>query len=152
MKTRVMKRSRGHGVYFPHSILMRGPKMAQSYLKNESAQISRAIQKRVEPASASAAMLLYWAAEMVGENADGLAILKAYAARGVPLPIEVPSALTSISEAKRSCRRGSPASDGCVVPSSSHSRTGPTFWNTAVPSEAHSRGSRTTGRGLHSRG
>jgi hypothetical protein len=67
-----------------------GVRMAQTYLKSESAQISRAIQKRVEPASASAAMSLYWAAEMVGQNADGRAILEAYAARGVPLPIETP--------------------------------------------------------------
>jgi hypothetical protein len=67
-----------------------GASMAQTYLKSESAQISRAIQKRVEPASASAAMSLYWAAEMIGQNADGRAILEAYAARGVPLPIETP--------------------------------------------------------------
>jgi hypothetical protein len=65
-------------------------KLAHTYLTNESAQISRTIQKRVEPASASAALSFYWAAEMVGENADGLAILKAYAARGVLLPIELP--------------------------------------------------------------
>ena len=67
-----------------------GARMVQAYLKNESAQLSRAIQKRVEPASATAAMSLYWAAEMVGQNADGPAILRAYAARGVPLPIELP--------------------------------------------------------------
>ena len=32
----------------------------------------------------------YWAAEMAGKSADGRAILKEYAARGVPLPIESP--------------------------------------------------------------
>jgi len=64
--------------------------MAQTYLKGEGAQLSRAIQKRVEPASASSALSLYWAAEMVGQNAGGPAILKAYAARGVPLPVELP--------------------------------------------------------------
>jgi tetratricopeptide (TPR) repeat protein len=65
-----------------------GARMARTYLDNESAQLSRAIQKCLEPVSASAAMSLYWAAEMVGQEAGGPDILKAYAARGVPLPIE----------------------------------------------------------------
>jgi hypothetical protein len=65
-------------------------KLAQTYHQNESAQISRAIQQRVEPVSASVALSLYWAAEMVGQGGNGRAILDAYAARGVPLPIESP--------------------------------------------------------------
>jgi tetratricopeptide (TPR) repeat protein len=65
-----------------------GARMARTYLDNESAQLSRAIQKHLEPVSASAAMSLYWAAEMVGQDAGGADILKAYSARGVPLPIE----------------------------------------------------------------
>jgi hypothetical protein len=70
--------------------VQQGEKMAQTYLSSESAQISRAIQKRVETTSASAALSLYWAAEMVGGNADGQAILQAYAARGIAMPIELP--------------------------------------------------------------
>ncbi len=64
--------------------------MAETYLKDESAQLSRVIRSKLEPASASAALSLYWAAEMVGPNAGGTDILRAYAARGVPLPIELP--------------------------------------------------------------
>ena len=65
-------------------------RMAQTYLKDESAQLSRVIRSKLEPASASAALSLYWAAEMVGPNAGGADILRAYAARGVPLPIDSP--------------------------------------------------------------
>ncbi len=65
-------------------------KIAQTSVQNEPAQITRAIQQRVEPVSASVALSVYWAAEMVGKNADGPSILGAYAARGVPLPIVSP--------------------------------------------------------------
>lgn len=67
-----------------------GARMARTYLENESAQLSRGLQRTLEPVSANAAMTLYWAAEMVGQDAGGTAILEAYAARGVPLPIEPP--------------------------------------------------------------
>ena len=46
-------------------------RIAQTYLKDESAQLSRVIRSKLEPASASAALSLYWAAEMVGPNAGG---------------------------------------------------------------------------------
>ena len=65
-----------------------GAKLAQTYLENEFAQLAQAIQQRVKPVSAATALSAFWAAEMVGKNADGPAILEAYAARGVPLPIE----------------------------------------------------------------
>ena len=67
-----------------------GARMAQTYLSDESARLSRAMLHRVDPISASAALSLFWAAEMVGKDADAPAILKAYALRGVPLPIESP--------------------------------------------------------------
>jgi predicted negative regulator of RcsB-dependent stress response len=67
-----------------------GTKMARTYLEDESAQLSIAIERKVEPVSASAALSAFWAAEMAGKSADGRAILKEYAARGVPLPIESP--------------------------------------------------------------
>ena len=65
-----------------------GDRIARTYLKNESAQLSRQVRSKLEPTSASAALSLYWAAEMVGPDAGGHDILRAYAARGVPLPIE----------------------------------------------------------------
>jgi hypothetical protein len=65
-------------------------RMARTYLQDESTSISRAIRRRVEPMSASTALTLYWAAEMEGKRDEGLAIIKEYAARGVPLPIGSP--------------------------------------------------------------
>ncbi len=67
-----------------------GTKMARTYLEDESAQLSLAIERRVEPVSASAALSACWAAEMAGKGANGRAILKEYADRGVALPIESP--------------------------------------------------------------
>ncbi len=64
--------------------------MAQTYLEDESAQLFIAIARRVEPTSASVALSGFWAAEMAGKGSEGRAILKEYAARGVPLPIESP--------------------------------------------------------------
>ena len=64
--------------------------MARTYLEDESAQLSVAIEHRVEPAPRRPPSVLFWAAEMAGKDADGRAILKEYAARGVPLPIESP--------------------------------------------------------------
>jgi hypothetical protein len=65
-------------------------KMAETYFANESAQFSRAVERQVKPRFVTTALSAFWAAEMVGKNADGPAILKAYAAQGVPLPFEPP--------------------------------------------------------------
>ncbi len=67
-----------------------GAKMAETYFANESAQLSRAVERQVKPRLVTTALSAFWAAEMVGKNADGAAILKAYAAQGVRVPIELP--------------------------------------------------------------
>jgi hypothetical protein len=62
----------------------------QTYLQDESAQLSRAIVQMVEPASTRVALSVYWAAEMAGQYSGGPDILKSRAPRGFPLPIELP--------------------------------------------------------------
>lgn len=65
-------------------------RMSETYLKDQSSQISRAIKRRVEPCSAAVPLNAYWVGEMQGKAADSRAIVKEYAARGVPLPIDPP--------------------------------------------------------------
>jgi tetratricopeptide (TPR) repeat protein len=64
--------------------------MAQTYLKDESNQLSRAIKRRVEPCAASVPLDEYWTAQMQGKAADSRDVIKEYLARGIPLPIEAP--------------------------------------------------------------
>jgi hypothetical protein len=65
-------------------------KMAETYLKDESSQISRAIKRRVEPCDASVPLNAYWVAQMQGKVPDSRPVIEEYAARGVPLPVEAP--------------------------------------------------------------
>jgi len=65
-------------------------RMSETYLKDESSQITQAIKRRVEPCSASVPLNAYWTAEMKGKVADSRAVIEEYAARGVPLPIGSP--------------------------------------------------------------
>jgi tetratricopeptide (TPR) repeat protein len=67
-----------------------GARIARTFVQDESARISSAVRRRVEPMSAATALSLSWSAEMAGRADEGRAILKEYAARGVPLPIESP--------------------------------------------------------------
>ena len=65
-------------------------KLSETYLKDESNQISRAITRRVEPCAASVPLNAYWTAEMQGKVGDSRAVIEEYLARGVPLPIGPP--------------------------------------------------------------
>ncbi len=64
--------------------------MSETYLKDESNQISRAITRRVEPCSAAVPLSAYWTAEMQGKVGDSRAVIEEYVARGIPLPIGSP--------------------------------------------------------------
>jgi hypothetical protein len=68
------------------------PKLAdrikETYLKSEADQLWRVISLKVDPMNGSAAVESYWAAVMAGKEAEGASIIKAFAARGVPLPAE----------------------------------------------------------------
>jgi hypothetical protein len=64
--------------------------VARTFLHDESGRLDLAIRRRVEPTSAMVALACSWAAEMEGKAAEGRAILKEFAARGVPLPIDPP--------------------------------------------------------------
>ena len=57
-------------------------RMAETYLKDESSQISRAINRRVEPCEASVPLSAYWVAQMQGKVPDSRLVIEEYTARG----------------------------------------------------------------------
>jgi hypothetical protein len=62
---------------------------AKALLQDELGRAERAIDLRLDPVSARTAMHAYWAMQVAGEEAKGLAILKACAGRGMPLPFDL---------------------------------------------------------------
>jgi tetratricopeptide (TPR) repeat protein len=64
-------------------------RMIDALKKDEASRLSRAIALKRSPTSASAALEAYWALKLEGKEAEGKAILKACAARGVPLPVDL---------------------------------------------------------------
>jgi tetratricopeptide (TPR) repeat protein len=64
-------------------------KMLAALKKDEAGRLARAIGLKLAPTSASAALGSYWTLKLEGKEAEGKAILKACAARGVPLPIDL---------------------------------------------------------------
>jgi hypothetical protein len=63
-------------------------KLAAALTKDELHEVKRAVDRKLSPVSATAALQAYWAAQMAGKDAEGRAALKAAAARGVPLPFD----------------------------------------------------------------
>jgi hypothetical protein len=57
---------------------------------DEVRRLAREIGLRLSPVDASRAFECYWALQMAGKEAEGLAILKHCASLGVPMPFEVP--------------------------------------------------------------
>jgi tetratricopeptide (TPR) repeat protein len=57
--------------------------------RDELRRLKRAIELKLAPMSGPTAFQAYWARQMAGEGAKGVEILKACAARGVPLPFEL---------------------------------------------------------------
>jgi hypothetical protein len=64
-------------------------KIAASVVKDDVGQLERYLTLKLSPASASAALDVYWAHQIAGEEAKGVEVLKACAARGVPLPFDL---------------------------------------------------------------
>jgi hypothetical protein len=60
--------------------------IAQTILKDELRAVERLINRRLSPLSAAVAFDEYWECQLAGKEAQGLEVLKAAAARGVPLP------------------------------------------------------------------
>jgi hypothetical protein len=63
--------------------------MIESLGKNESGKLARAIALKLAPANPRTALAGYWALKLEGKEAEGKAILKACAARGVPFPFDL---------------------------------------------------------------
>ena len=57
--------------------------------KDEAGRLSRSIALKLSPTSASAALEVYWELKLEGKEAEGKAVLKACAGRGVPLPFNL---------------------------------------------------------------
>ncbi len=64
-------------------------KVAEAVRKNEAGRVKRSIQAKLSPLSATDAFMAYWALQIAGQEADGIKVLKAYAARGVPMPFDL---------------------------------------------------------------
>ena len=64
----------------------RAAKIKETYAHAEADQLSQVISLKVNSMNGSEALESYWAAVMAGKEAEGLSILKAFEARGVPLP------------------------------------------------------------------
>lgn len=63
--------------------------IARTIWKNDVEHVDRAIMQLLTPYSATAAFDAFWTCQLSGEESKGLAVLKASAARGVPLPFDV---------------------------------------------------------------
>ena len=64
----------------------RAAKIKETYAHAEADRRSQVISLKVNSMNGSEALESYWAAVMAGKEAEGQSILKAFAARGVPLP------------------------------------------------------------------
>jgi hypothetical protein len=62
--------------------------LAAAVKANDLGTLHREIQLRVSPADTGVALRTYWALQLAGKEAEGLAVLKRCASLGVPLPIE----------------------------------------------------------------
>ena len=65
--------------------------MAESIRRDEAAALVRQINARLSPLSAAKAYDQCWAYQIAGDEPQALAVLRRCAARGVPLPIELPA-------------------------------------------------------------
>ena len=65
-----------------------GARLTEALRQSEAERLLRAIQLKLSPTSATAALGSYWALKLEGKEAEGRAILKACAAHGVPLPLD----------------------------------------------------------------
>ncbi len=63
--------------------------MARAFQQSETSRLRADIDRLLAPVSANEAIKSYWTALLAGNEAEGRASLKAYAARGVPLPMEL---------------------------------------------------------------
>jgi tetratricopeptide (TPR) repeat protein len=62
--------------------------VAQAVLRDDLGRIQRSINLKLSPVSGRTAFEAYWASQIAGKEAEGIAILKSYATRGVPLPFD----------------------------------------------------------------
>jgi hypothetical protein len=62
--------------------------IAAALAKDDAHQARLAIGRKLGPVNTGSALLTYWKAQMAGKDAEGRAVLKALAARGVPLPFD----------------------------------------------------------------
>ena len=98
---RVISLIREHGQAFPNS---RSPwewamlrlaypddagDVARAILQDQAGRVERAIERALASTNAVDAFNAYWEALLSGNEAEGLEILRAYAARGVPMPFGV---------------------------------------------------------------
>ena len=63
-------------------------RLAEALKRDELGKVERAIERQLSPLSASDALQACWALQAEGKEAEGLAILKECARRGVPLPFD----------------------------------------------------------------
>ncbi len=63
--------------------------LAEIIKQNEVTQVMRKINLRLSPASGGAALSASWAAEIAGDDAAALDILRRCVDRGVPLPFDL---------------------------------------------------------------
>ena len=66
-----------------------GPRLLAALRKDEAGRLSRDVALKLAPTSASVALSSFWALKLEGKEAEGKAILKACAGRGVPLPFDL---------------------------------------------------------------
>src|SRR5262249_5560550 len=110
-------------------------RMAEALRKDEAGRLARAITLRLSPVSAAAAYETYWALKLEGKEAEGRDVLRACAARRVPMPGEIKWAPAQAAVStflccawcfQRRCSRGPGRREpGRQKPSSARRRTRP---------------------------
>lgn len=73
---------------FRHTSAEDAARMAKIVLQDEVDRLERSIDMRLSPFSAADAYKAYWAWQIAGNEAEGIAVLKRCAARGVPIPLD----------------------------------------------------------------
>jgi hypothetical protein len=65
-------------------------RLAEAIRQDQTRPTEIAIRLRLSPGSATAALQAYWNAQVVGKEDQGIRALRDCAARGVPLPLDLP--------------------------------------------------------------
>jgi tetratricopeptide (TPR) repeat protein len=62
-------------------------RVARAYAANEVDRLAREVRGQIDPYSSHAALVAYWTHTMAGRKSDADGVVRAYTARGLPLPI-----------------------------------------------------------------